>query len=81
VLVDAEYGGKHLDVSLDVNETRVRARIPAGESGGWARSLKAGDALALSFHPADVRLFADGDAPAAAVSAPDELDSPASVAV
>jgi iron(III) transport system ATP-binding protein len=81
VLVDAEYGGKHLDVSLDVNETRVRARIPAGESGGWARSLKAGDALALSFHPADVRLFADGDAPAVAVSAPDELDAPASVAV
>jgi iron(III) transport system ATP-binding protein len=41
-IVDSEFGGRHLDVVVTVNGTRVMSRIPAGERGGWARRLESG---------------------------------------
>jgi iron(III) transport system ATP-binding protein len=39
-VVDAEFGGRHIDVALNVGPTRLLARIPAGERGSWSRSLE-----------------------------------------
>src|SRR5262245_16142717 len=41
-VVDSEFGGRYMDVSIETGLTRLQARIPAGERGGWARSLNAG---------------------------------------
>jgi iron(III) transport system ATP-binding protein len=39
-VVDSEFGGRHIDVVVTVGETRLLARIAAGERGSWARSLQ-----------------------------------------
>jgi iron(III) transport system ATP-binding protein len=39
-VVDSEFGGRHVDVVVNVGPTRLLARIPAGERGSWSRSLE-----------------------------------------
>jgi iron(III) transport system ATP-binding protein len=39
-VVDSEFGGRHLDVVVNVGPTRLLARVPAGERGSWSRSLQ-----------------------------------------
>ena len=39
-VVDSEFGGRHIDVVVEVGSARLLARVPAGERGGWARSLE-----------------------------------------
>jgi iron(III) transport system ATP-binding protein len=56
-VIDTEYGGRHLDIVLDANGTRLFARIPSGESGSWERSLGPGDAVRTSFHGRDAHFF------------------------
>jgi iron(III) transport system ATP-binding protein len=41
-VVDAQFGGRHMDVTISVNGRRVLARTPAGDDGGWGRSLVVG---------------------------------------
>jgi iron(III) transport system ATP-binding protein len=61
-MIDTEYGGRHIDATLEVDSTRLHARIPAGESGSWARELRGGHRVCLSFDPSDARFFpADAD--------------------
>ena len=57
VVVDAEYGGRHLDVVLDANGTRLFARIPSGVSDSWARGLKQNDPVRASFRQSDAHFF------------------------
>ncbi len=59
VVVDAEYGGRHLDVVLDANGTRLFARIPSGVSDSWARGLKQNDPVRASFRQSDAHFFDD----------------------
>jgi iron(III) transport system ATP-binding protein len=42
-IVDSEYGGKTMDVVARLGETRIFARIPSGDSGGFARRLTPGE--------------------------------------
>jgi iron(III) transport system ATP-binding protein len=56
-VVDSEYGGRHIDVVVDANGTRLFARIPAGETGSWARSLGGGDQVLIAFRPDDASFF------------------------
>ncbi|HET6949875.1 MAG TPA: ABC transporter ATP-binding protein, partial [Acidimicrobiales bacterium] len=76
VVADVEYGGRHLDVMVDVDGTsgaephRVHARIPAGARDGWARRLARGDRLILAFEPTAARFFAPGGEGGAADAAP-----------
>ena len=66
-IIDSEYGGKHIDVTVDASGTRLHSRIPAGESGSWARRLSKGERVTVSFDPRDARLFPDDGDRAAAV--------------
>ena len=56
-VVDTEYGGRHLDVVLDANGTRLFARIPSGESDSWERTLKVDDAVRASFYQRNAHFF------------------------
>jgi len=57
VVVDTEYGGSHIDVSVDAGDTRVMARLPTAARGGWVRGLQPGDAVEVSFDPCSAKVF------------------------
>ena len=82
VVADVEYGGRHLDVMVDLDApdgaepTRIHARIPAGPRDGWARRLVRGDRLTLAFDPGVARYFddaGDGEAVDAEIGATVDL--------
>jgi iron(III) transport system ATP-binding protein len=56
-VVDAEYAGRHMDVVVQLGETRLQARIPTGDAGNWARRAAPGDRLVASFRPADAMVY------------------------
>jgi iron(III) transport system ATP-binding protein len=56
-IVDSEYGGKTMDVVARLGHTRIFARIPSGDSGGFARRLTPGERVIMSFRPADAMLY------------------------
>jgi iron(III) transport system ATP-binding protein len=58
-VVDSEFGGRYMDVSVEAGLTRVMARIPAGERGGWARTLNAGQPVLATLRPGDLALYDD----------------------
>ena len=69
-IVDSEYGGKTMDVVARLGDTRIFARIPSGDSGGFARRLTPGERVTISFRPTDAMLYeaeADRSADAEAV--------------
>jgi iron(III) transport system ATP-binding protein len=47
-VVDSEFGGRHVDVVVNVGPTRLLARVPAGDRGSWARSLERGQPVVAS---------------------------------
>ena len=49
-----------MDVGVKIGETRVLSRIPAGERGGWARSLEPGQPVLASLKHGDVAFYDDG---------------------
>ena len=64
VVADAEFGGRHIDAVLLIGSTRLQARLAIGPPDGFARRLRAGDAVHAVFSPTDVHAF-DADAPEA----------------
>jgi iron(III) transport system ATP-binding protein len=59
-LVDSEFGGRHLDIVVNVGSARVHSRIPAGERGGWARTLEPGQRVVASLNPRDLAFYDEG---------------------
>ena len=46
-VIDSEFGGRHMDVSLTVGSTRLFSRISAGARGSWARTLEPGQPVCV----------------------------------
>jgi iron(III) transport system ATP-binding protein len=68
-VIDSEFGGRTLDVSVDLNGVRLMARIAAGERGGWARGLRPGQAVQVLFDPGAARWFSqEQGAPTTAIA-------------
>jgi iron(III) transport system ATP-binding protein len=42
-VIDSEFGGRHMDVTVEVGRSRIHARIPTRERGGWVRALTGED--------------------------------------
>jgi iron(III) transport system ATP-binding protein len=61
-VVASEFGGRHLDVVVTVGGTRVLSRIPAGERGGWARSLEPRQGVVASLRVGDLALYDESGA-------------------
>jgi iron(III) transport system ATP-binding protein len=79
VVVDSEFGGRSMDIVATVGGTRMQSKLPAGERGGWTRTLAAGQEVLGFLRTGDVTLF-DGDGrriavPAAGAFAPGALVS------
>jgi iron(III) transport system ATP-binding protein len=60
-VVDAGYGGRHIDVVATVGDTRLQARVPAGGQDSWTRALDVGQPISVGFWPSEAKMF---DAPA-----------------
>jgi iron(III) transport system ATP-binding protein len=56
-VLDAGYGGRHVDVIADAGGARLHARVPAGGMDSWIRTLEVGDPIAVGFRPGDARLY------------------------
>ena len=58
-IVDSEFGGRHMDVVVAVGDARLQARVPSGQLGGWARTLKLDQPVTMSFRPSDAMYYDD----------------------
>jgi iron(III) transport system ATP-binding protein len=58
-IVDSEFGGRHMDVVVAVGAARLQARVPSGQLGGWARTLKLDQPVTMSFRPSDAMYYDD----------------------
>jgi iron(III) transport system ATP-binding protein len=71
-LVTSEYGGRHHDVLIAAGGQQLRLQAESREHGAWLAAAAAGAPVAVSFSPADVRVFTDAGAdqvdPAGAVA-------------
>ena len=56
-IADSEFGGRHMDVVVNVGDERLLARIPSGRPGGFARTLETGQEITLSFDPTSAMYF------------------------
>jgi iron(III) transport system ATP-binding protein len=61
-VVDSEFGGRFMDVSIEAGLARVLARIPAGERGSWARTLNAGQPVLATLRPRDLAFYDESGA-------------------
>jgi iron(III) transport system ATP-binding protein len=59
-VVDSEFGGRHMDVTISVGSSRVLARVPSGSLGGWARKLVPGQQVLAGFR-SDASIWYDAD--------------------
>jgi len=58
----SEFGGRHLDVVVNIGSTRVLSRIPAGDRGSWARSLAPGQPVVALLRTGDAAFYNEGSA-------------------
>ena len=56
-VLDAGYGGRHVDVIAHAGGARLHARVPAGGSDSWIRTLDVGEPIAVGFRPGDAKLY------------------------
>jgi iron(III) transport system ATP-binding protein len=64
-IVDAEYGGRSMDLTTAVGETRVQARVPAADRSSWERNLERGQLVSLRIEPSSLMLYDEAGALAA----------------
>jgi iron(III) transport system ATP-binding protein len=65
VLADSEFGGRHLDLVVELGPVRLQSRMPTGAPGGWVRGLRIGESVNACINASTVAIF---DAQGAAVT-------------
>jgi iron(III) transport system ATP-binding protein len=60
--VDAQFGGRHMDVIVRVKDARLHARVPTAAFGGWARRLRMDEDVVASFAPSSAVYYGEDDA-------------------
>jgi iron(III) transport system ATP-binding protein len=64
IVADVEFGGKHLDVALEVPEQkRLLVRVDLRRSDDFVRALRRGDEVVFAFDVDAARFFAVADGP------------------
>ncbi|HET7722635.1 MAG TPA: ABC transporter ATP-binding protein, partial [Acidimicrobiales bacterium] len=58
-VVDSQFGGRHMDVVVRVQDTRLNARVPSSAFGGWARKLEMDQDVVLTFAPSGAVFYGD----------------------
>jgi len=66
-VLDVEFGGRHMNFTVDVGDSRLRSRMLCGSRDSWVRQVAAGDDVLLAFCPSRVAMFGADNAAAPAV--------------
>jgi iron(III) transport system ATP-binding protein len=69
---DVEFAGTHMNLTVQIGETRARARMLCGSHDSWIRHIAPGDQVHLAFSPSRVSAYR-----AAEDAVPLTLDDPA----
>lgn len=56
-VIDSVFGGRHIDVYLSVGDVRLHARIAAGATDDWGRTLRGGEQVSVGFRPDLARAY------------------------
>ena len=56
-VLDAGYGGRHIDVVASVDGTRLHARVPCGGLDSWVRKMSVGQEVSVTFCRDDARFY------------------------
>jgi iron(III) transport system ATP-binding protein len=59
VVIDSQFGGRHMNVILRVGEERLQAQVPSRSFNGWGKSLQHDDEVLVTFEQHSVLLFND----------------------
>jgi iron(III) transport system ATP-binding protein len=65
ILADSEFGGRHLDLVVELGLVRLQSRMPTGAPGSWVRGLRIGESVNACVNASTVAIF---DAQGAAVT-------------
>jgi iron(III) transport system ATP-binding protein len=60
-VLDAAFGGRHLDVALTAGETRLLGRVDAGARGAWPRTVERDQNAVATVNPRDLAFYSDDD--------------------
>jgi len=60
-VLDAAFGGRHLDVALTAGETRLLGRVDAGARGAWPRTVARDQNAVATVNPRDLAFYSDDD--------------------
>ena len=58
-VVDSQFGGRHMDVVVRVQDTRLQARVHSSAFGGWARTLEMDQPVTITFDPSTAVFYGD----------------------
>ena len=62
-VLDVEFGGRHLILTVEVGDTRSRSRMLCGSADSWVRQISAGDDVLLAFCPSRIATFGSEEDP------------------
>ena len=57
VLGDSEFGGRHLDLVIEIGLVRLHSRMPTGPAGSWVRGLRIGESVNACINASTVAVF------------------------
>jgi iron(III) transport system ATP-binding protein len=69
VLADSEFGGRHLDLVVEIGLVRLHSRMPTGTPGSWVRGLRIGESVNACINASTVAVF-DAQGTAVAMDTP-----------
>jgi iron(III) transport system ATP-binding protein len=69
ILADNEFGGRHLDLVIELGPVRLQSRMPTGPPGSWVRSLRIGESVNACINASTVAVF-DSQGAAVATKTP-----------
>ena len=80
-VVDSQFGGRHMDVVVELQGNRMHTQVPSGAFGGWARKLEMGQDVIAGFDPATAVYYGDDGARIAGHVDPAHAGAPVAVGV
>lgn len=62
-VLDKVYGGRHVDVYLQLGDQRIHGRVPVDDTYSWVHGLRAHEEVVLGFRPENAKTYtSDGAA-------------------
>jgi iron(III) transport system ATP-binding protein len=68
-VLDAAFGGRHLDIAVTTGSTRLLGKIDAGQRGGWSRGLEREQRVVATLSLRDLAFYVGEDQLVSAVGA------------